>query len=74
MKDAFRTQHRILLIIIAFVFIHCTLWDKSDVKIERFEYMDIPSNTPVAGDSIASEAYLIHGYDSRHEEEIHEIT
>jgi|AntRauTorckE5430_2_1112549.scaffolds.fasta_scaffold54671_2 hypothetical protein len=70
MKNAFGA----LSVVLAFVFGTCSPWDKSDVKIERFEYMDIPRSTPVADDSIASEAYLIHGYDSRHEEEIHEIT
>jgi len=70
MKNVFA----ILLIILASVFSTCALWDKSDVKIERFEYLDIPRSTPVAGDSLASEAYLIHGYSRWHEEEIHEIT
>jgi len=70
MKNVFA----ILLIILASVFSTCAPWDKNDVKIERFEYLDIPRSTPVAGDSLASEAYLIHGYSRRHEEEIHEIT
>jgi len=74
MKNTFGTLCRVLLIILIFAFSHCSPWDKSDVKIERFEYLDIPRSTPVAGDSLASEAYLIHGYSRWHEEEIHEIT
>jgi len=73
MKNTFGTLCRVLLIILIFAFSHCSPWDKSDVKIERFEYLDIPRSTPVAGDSLSSEAYLIHGYSRWHEEEIHEI-
>ena len=65
----------LLLFLVNFAFSHCTPpWDKNDVKIERFEYLDTHRRTPVADDSLSSEAYLIHGYNSRHEEEIHNIT
>jgi len=75
MKNAFGTLNRILLITIAIAFSHCAPWDKSDVKIERFKYLDAYyPTTPEGGDSLLTEAYLIHGYSSRHEEEIHEIT
>ena len=75
MKDTFRILNRILFIIIVFVFTHCAPWDKSDVRIERFEYLDVYYRiTPEGGDSISSEAYQIHGYNSKYENEIHEIT
>ena len=71
----FRAPAKTLLVAIAFVFSACTSWDKSDVKIERFEYLDAYyRTTPEGRDSISSEAYLIHGYNSKHEDEIHEIT
>lgn len=73
-NQAFRRWISILLIGLASVFSTCAPWDKSDVKIERFEYLDIPRSTPVAGDSLSYEAYLIHGYSRWHEKEIHEIT
>ena len=75
MKNAFRALNMILLIILAFVVSHCTPWDKSDVKIERFEYLDAYyPTTPEGVDSLLTEAYLIHGYNSRNEDAIHEIT
>lgn len=74
MKNTFGSLNSVLLIMLVFVFSHCASWDESDVKIERFEYLDVHRRTPVAGDSLSSEAYLIHGYNSRYEDEIHEIT
>ncbi len=75
MKNTFGTLSRVLLIMLIFTFSHCAPWDKSDVRIERFEYLDVyHRTTPEGGDSISSEAYLIHGYNSKHEDEIHEIT
>lgn len=64
----------IVLTVLTFGFSTCTPWDKGDVKIERFEYLDVHRRSPVAGDSLSSEAYLIHGYNSRYEDEIHKIT
>lgn len=74
-NHAFGVMNRTLLIILAFAFSHCAPWDRNDVKIERFEYLDAYyPTTPEGGDRLLTEAYLIHGYNSRHEEEIHEIT
>lgn len=74
-NPAFGVMNRTLLILVAFVLSTCTPWDKSDVKIERFEYLDsYYPTTAEGGDSLLTEAYLIHGYNSRYEDEIHGIT
>ena len=53
MKNAFA----ILLLILASVFSNCAPWDKSDVKIERFEYLDsYYPTTPEGVDSLLTEA------------------
>jgi hypothetical protein len=41
MKNAFGA----LSVVLAFVFGTCSPWEKNDVKIERFEYLDIYHRT-----------------------------
>jgi hypothetical protein len=53
---------------------NCTKWEEASVQIERFEYLDEYYPEPREGDSVAVEAYLIHGYRKRHDADIQAIT